>query len=154
MDSTNYRPRIAIVYTSVTGNTEELSRIIGSCFSDEVNVSLFRIAEFPLSWLCSYDAVMVGTYTWGNGNVPTEMHSLYSALETAARKELITAAFGTGDSFYPDYCGAVDRFRDMLHVRTDLAVTLKVELMPQERDWDRCRKLAELILARLKINAQ
>lgn len=153
MDSTNCKPQIALVYTSVTGNTEALGRMIGSCFSEEVDVSLFRIAEFPLSRLGSYDAVIVGTYTWGKGDIPKEMYNLYEVIESLDRKNLITAVFGTGDSFYPNYCGAVDRFRDMLYAQTDLAVTLKVELMLQERDLHRCRKFAELVQNRLKTAA-
>jgi flavodoxin I len=61
---------------------------------------------------------------------------------------MTTAVFGTGDSCYPMFCGAVDQFRDMLYVHTNLAATLKVELRPQERDFQRCEKFVEALLLR------
>jgi flavodoxin I len=136
--------KIAIVYTSVTGNTQELAEIIyqislgQAAFAD---VELFRIEAFPVADLRHYDVVMIGTYTWGNGEIPIEMRRLYDAFEMLGRKEMITAVFGTGDSFYPNYCGAVDLFRDMLYVHTNLSATLKVELAPQQLDVQRCQQL-------------
>jgi len=106
---------------------------------------LYRIEEFPLTELSSCDAVLIGTYTWGSGEIPEEMHGLYQAIELLDRKELQTAVFGTGDSFFSEFCGAVDRFRDMLYVKTQLVATLKVELMPQPSDRIRCEKLVELM---------
>lgn len=107
--------------------------------------SLYRVEEFPLSELSSWDALLIGTYTWGSGEIPEEMQSLYEAIEAAYPKQLQTAVFGTGDSFFAEFCGAVDRFRDMLYVKTQLIATLKVELMPQPTDAVRCEKMVSLI---------
>lgn len=106
---------------------------------------LYRVEEFPLSELSSCDVVLVGTYTWGSGEIPEEIQGLYEAFENLERKQLQTAIFGTGDSFFAEFCGAVDRFRDMLYVKTHLIATLKVELMPQPSDIMRCEKLVSLI---------
>ncbi|WHY02803.1 flavodoxin domain-containing protein [Neobacillus sp. DY30] len=149
MDLTNSKLSVAIVYTSVSGNTEELAEMIYQIFLTwSVDAAIYRIEEFSLSDLLHYDVVAIGTYTWGNGDIPKEMRPLYNAVEFTSRKDMTTAVFGTGDSFYPMFCGAVDQFRDMLYVHTNLAATLKVELRPQRQDLQRCEKFVESLLFR------
>lgn len=150
MASTNFEPRIAIIYASVTGNTKAVAEILQEIgLSKELEVELWPVADFPLAELSRYDAVMVGTYTWGSGEIPKEMHGLFEAFERLDRTGLVTAVFGTGDSFFAEFCGAVDRFRDMLFVQTELAATLKIELAPQEADIIRCEKLIASVTKRL-----
>ena len=150
MASTNCKPRIAIVYASVTGNTQAAAELLRESFTAKgLKAELWPINGFPLSELSRYDAVLIGTYTWGSGEIPKEMHGLYRAFEGLGRHELVTAAFGTGDSSFAEFCGAVDRFRDMLFVHTDLSATLKVELMPQLKDRERCEKVITSILKKL-----
>jgi flavodoxin I len=137
--------KIAMIYTSGTGNTEEVASLIHSL----VGGDLYHVSQFPMSNLSTYDAILVGTYTWGNGELPTEMIPLYRAFEEQVVQRVITGVFGTGDSFYPKFCGAVDEFRDMLAVHTNLAVTLKIEQAPQQEDIEKCRKFVDRILTRL-----
>lgn len=152
MASTNYEPRIAIVYASVTGNTEAVAEILQEiCLSKGLEVELWPINAFSLSKLSRYDAVLVGTFTWGSGEIPKEMHRLFEAFEHLGNNRIITAVFGTGDSFFAEFCGAVDRFRDMLFVQTDLAATLKIELAPQETDVVRCEKLVASVENKLAV---
>ncbi|NWQ40526.1 flavodoxin domain-containing protein [Bacillus sp. EB106-08-02-XG196] len=140
---------VAIIYASVSGNTKELAEeLYQILLGMSVNISIYSINEFSLEDLSQYKAVVIGTYTWGNGEIPMEMRQLYQAFESIKRKDITTAVFGTGDSFYPMFCGAVDQFRDMLYVHTNLAATLKVELLPQEQDIKRCRKFVEILLLR------
>lgn len=143
---------IALVYTSKTGNTKELMDILCNLFREhhQQQVQLYHINSFPLTSLDDYDAMIVGTYTWGSGDIPKEMTPLYHAFEQQNVKHLITGVVGTGDRFYPNFCGAVDEFRDMLFVHTNLAVTLKVELTPQTQDLERCEKFVKLMLKRLQ----
>lgn len=149
MALTNYSPKLAIVYASVTGNTEQLAEMLQeAALKNGLRTELYRVEEFPLSELSSCDGVLIGTYTWGSGEIPEEMQSLYQAVEELDRKQLQTAVFGTGDSFFAEFCGAVDRFRDMLYVKTQLIATLKVELMPQPSDAIRCEKMVKLIKPR------
>lgn len=139
-----------MVYSSITGNTEALVGYLYKLFLlHDVKSDLYKAENFPLSFLPSYDAVIVGTYTWGDGEIPDEMRPLYEAFETCEVKHIVTGVIGTGDRFYPYFCGAVDEFRDMLFVQTNLAVTLKVELAPESRDLDKCKKFVALFLKRL-----
>lgn len=143
---TSYKPKLAIVYASVTGNTEQLAEMLQAAILQQgLHTELYKIEDFPLAALSDFDTLLIGTYTWGSGEIPGELRDLYHAIEKLEHKELQTAVFGTGDSFFAEFCGAVDRFRDMLYVKTTLVASLKVELTPQPRDFIRCEKLAELI---------
>ncbi|MBU8918303.1 flavodoxin domain-containing protein [Bacillus sp. FJAT-29953] len=142
--------KIAIVYASKTGNTEELAYLLWSLFLQKNrDTALFRVDQFPVWELAGFDAVVVGTYTWGNGEIPYEMMEIYRAFETHDVMDIVTGAVGTGDSGYPRFCGAVDEFRDMLYVQTDLAVTLKIEVIPQAKDLERCKKFVDAIVQRI-----
>lgn len=140
---------MAIVYASVTGNTRSLAEMLQSIALEcQLQSELYRVEDFSIAKLSCYDIVLIGTYTWGSGEVPREMRAFYEAFEALGRPELVTAVFGTGDSFFAEFCGAVDRFRDMLYVHTDLAATLKVELTPQEKDTVRGKKFMEAVMKR------
>jgi len=142
--------RVAIVYSSVTGNTKELADVIYRNFiSHSADVMIERVESFSVECLSTFDAIIIGTYTWGDGKIPKEMWKLYHAIEKLENKNLITAVFGTGDSFYPKYCGAVDFFRDMLFVHTTLAATFKVELLPQIQDLFRSQMFVDSIIKRV-----
>ncbi|PLS01873.1 flavodoxin domain-containing protein [Neobacillus cucumis] len=141
--------KIAIVYSSVTGNTKELAEVIYRNFLGySLDVMIYRIEDFSPAYIDRFDVVVVGTYTWGDGEIPKEMRKLYYAFEKLGNKKIISGVFGTGDSFYPKYCGAVDLFRDMLYVRTNLTATLKVELLPQIQDLQRSQMFVDSILKR------
>lgn len=143
--------KIAIVYSSVTGNTEELAKLLEVRLRSLGDVSCVCIKDFPLSDLSQYDGLIIGTYTLGDGEVPFEMVPLLQEFLQSPREHLVTGIFGTGDSFYPKYCGAVDVFRDVLKETSNLAVTLKVELMPQLEDLIRCDKFVEKFAERLRL---
>lgn len=141
--------KIAIVYTSKTGNTEEVVHMIQQLFiQKKVDVSVFRICQFSINDLSDYDVVVIGTYTWGDGNVPIEMVDLYHGFEDLNLQSLVTAVVGTGDRGYSKFCGAVDVFKDMLYVKTNLAAILKIEVTPQPKDLNRCMQLVDSVFER------
>ncbi|MBT2696490.1 flavodoxin domain-containing protein [Bacillus sp. ISL-40] len=142
--------KIAIVYSSKTGNTEELAERICQLFlKKNVMVSLFRIEQFRVRDLSQFAAIVIGTYTWGNGEIPQEMMEIYRAFETQDVKKVRTGVIGTGDSGYPKFCGAVDEFKDMLYVHTNLIATLKIEVSLQMKDIDRCSRFVTIFLDQL-----
>ncbi|MFE8699393.1 flavodoxin domain-containing protein [Cytobacillus sp. FJAT-54145] len=144
--------KVAIIYTSVTGNTRDLVDTINQIFlRHSFNVEVFSVTQFPyLNQLNRFDAIVVGTYTWGDGDVPMEMKELFHAFEKQDVKSVTTGIVGTGDSFYPKFCGAVDEFRDMLYVQTNLAATLKIELVPQLLDLSRCERFVMSMILRIE----
>ncbi|WP_077617215.1 flavodoxin domain-containing protein [Bacillus sinesaloumensis] len=143
--------KVAIVYTSITGNTEEAAEIINKNMKNYTgNCYLYKVEHFPFSDLESFDVILIGTYTWGNGDIPIEMVRLYRAFETSTTKEIVTGVFGTGDQCYPYFCGAVDEFRDMLYVHSNLAATLKIELLPQLLDESRMKRFIKVVFERVQ----
>ena len=146
--------KIAFVYTSKTGNTEELVFYIRDLFlENNITVDLFRVEDFPIQDLTSFDAIIIGTYTWGDGEIPVEMTALYRTFESEDVGHIVTGAVGTGDSFYPQFCGAIDAFRDMLYVHSRLAATLKIEVALQTKDLERCRRFVDIIWNKFEIGA-
>lgn len=137
--------KAALIYTSVTGNTEEVVKKIEKYWDYTVPLDVFNVEAFQLEKLKDYEAIIIGTYTWGDGEIPQEMVALYQAFENQDVKHIRTAVFGTGDSFYPNFCGAVNEFRDMLYVQTSLVATLKIELAPQLRDEERIKQLVSIL---------
>lgn len=143
------RLKIALIYSSVTGNTKELINLIKQSFHQyKADVQIYKVKDFDLDKLNRYDAIVIGTYSWGNGEIPREMVPLYRAFELQNVQNVVTGIAGTGDQLYPSYCGAVNRFRDMLFVHTQLAATLKVELFPQANDIVKCAKFTDIIISR------
>ncbi|MRG87566.1 flavodoxin domain-containing protein [Salinibacillus xinjiangensis] len=144
--------KVAIVYTSVTGNTEGLANRIAQQFERcQCEVEEYRVEEFLLEWVKDFDILVIGTYTWGNGEVPEKMKPLLRDLQRLELPHLVTGVFGTGDRFFPHFCGAVDHFKNVLMNRTKLAVTLKVELFPQKQDETKCLKFVEKCMMKMKI---
>lgn len=139
MGSMSYK--IAIVYHSAGGNTKALAEALASLLPE---AELFRTSEFDTGILPEYDALIIGTYTWGNGELPAKTVSFYAELERLPISHLKTGVFGTGETNYNHFCGAVDHFRDMLFAKSQLLVTLKIEQMYQESDLPRLQKFASL----------
>ena len=139
--------KTAIVYHSAGGNTKALAEAI---FSFLPEAELFRIKDFDLSTISQYEGLLVGTYTWGDGDLPAKIVPLYEELEVAQVTPLVTGVFGTGETNYNHFCGAVNQFRDMLFANTQLAVTLKIEQMYQDSDLSRIKKFTEIYKAKLR----
>lgn len=137
---------IAIVYHSAGGNTKAIAEAIASILLDS---QLYRVSEVDSSALSACDGLIVGTYTWGNGELPVKMAAFYQELEMLDLTQTVTAVFGTGETNYQHFCGAVDIFRDMLFAKSRLAVTLKIEQMYQETDYVKINRFASLFRAKL-----
>lgn len=133
--------KLAIVYHSAGGNTKALAEIIHSYLP---GAEIYRLADFSFEQIDEYDGLLVGTYTWGSGDIPAKMLSFYRELEGRDISHLTTGVFGTGETNYKHFCNAVNHFRDMLYANSNLAVVLKVEQMYQTTDLKRIKKFAEL----------
>lgn len=143
--------KTAIVYTSTSGNTRALTEKIADTIRDRVGgiVELFDVVHLNIEKLYEYDAIVIGSYTWGNGVLPKVMKPFYEKLNEMDLSDKVTAVFGTGETNYRHYCKAVDIFRDLLKDISDLAVTLKVEQLYQNSDLARVEKFCDLLHNRM-----
>ena len=103
---------VAIVYTSLSGNTERLANVIateierigGKC-------DLLLAGRFSVD-LRTYDIVLFGSYTWGDGKLPIAMKKeMRRILIDEKQIPKVAAVFGTGDTQYYKYCRAVDEMK-------------------------------------------
>lgn len=134
--------RLAIVYHSSGGNTKALTDEIAARLP---KAEVFRVTEFDPATLCDYDGLLIGTYTWGSGEIPRRMVPFYEAIQDMDISHLRTAVYGTGETSYRFYCGAVNQFTNILNGRSQFVATLKVEQMLQESDLKRVDRLCELM---------
>lgn len=101
--------KMAIVYATMSGNTEELAEAIADHSEGKgFTCTFIRAGDLPVSFR-EYDLVLFGTYTWGNGELPAAMRKTLRHVlidnDTGITK---AAVFGTGDETFPKYCRAVD----------------------------------------------
>lgn len=146
---------ILICFASMSGNTEDIADILTSHLSDDHNVTLEEIDEVAPSELTDYDAVLIGSYTWNDGDLPYEVEDFYDELDEVDLTGLTTAVFGSGDSIYPMFCEAVHLLEGKLKESgaTLACEGLKIEMNPDtEEDLAACRMYAESLLEHLRIS--
>ncbi|SDZ09787.1 flavodoxin I [Evansella caseinilytica] len=132
--------KILLVYASMTGNTEEMADLVEEGVASEgVEVDKRDVMDVDISTIDEFDYIMLGAYTWGEGALPDEFLDLYDDMETHDLAGKTFAVFGTGDTSYTIYCGAVDLLEEVIKERGgNLALEgLKVENLPEGDDKDR-----------------
>lgn len=151
MASMNYNQNIVILPYSMTGNTRAVADVLRDLSGDDVaTIHQNPDPKAVPGLIRTADILMIGTYSWGNGEMPEGFRPIVEAVKDHARPGLITGVFGTGDSFYPDFCGAVDRFADEMSDSCHVAARLKIELMPQPSDLDACRNFIRILIEHAK----
>lgn len=118
--------KVAIAYLSYSGNTQEVAEFIQErLISRGCSVDMHRIGiDAPID-PSGYDIVFLGTFTWENGRTPDEVKDFI--LEIGYKPNNI-AVFGTGDTQFGYYCGAVDRLVNFFNSKWS---GLKIEQSPR-----------------------
>lgn len=104
--------RALIVYTSLTGNTEEGAEILEEAFDElGVDVEVMESSFCDPEEFLDFDICVVGTYTYGtDADLPDEIVDFYEELEDVDLSGKIYGTFGSGDTFYEKFCKSVDDF--------------------------------------------
>lgn len=137
---------ILLGFASLSGNTEYAARTIEKgLLSQGVYADIYDLAEMDANQLRDYDGIILGTYSWGDGDVPEECLDFYDGLEALHLDEKLIAVFGTGDPSYPDFCGAVDRLYDQLmNSGANIVMDrLKIELDPVGEEYQLCLQFGQ-----------
>ncbi|UOQ45817.1 flavodoxin [Halobacillus salinarum] len=147
---------IIMLFASMSGNTEEMAEIIKQEAAEQgAAVTAYHIDfdEISMEELQNYDAILLGTYTWGDGDLPYEMEDLYDDLQEVDLTGKITALFGSCDSMYPDYGGAIHKFGDrFIECGANVVLDyLKVDLDPGEEDTKECKAFAREFVKKLGV---
>ncbi|MCM2533927.1 flavodoxin [Neobacillus pocheonensis] len=130
-----------IVYASMSGNTEELAQLIGEGINQAgVTVEIKDILMSDVVELKEYDGILLGAYTWGDGDLPDEFLDFYEEMNSLDFKGKMAAAFGSCDSSYDHWGRAVDILSNKL-VELGAEVVLdglKIDLAPTDSEKEQC----------------
>ena len=138
-------PGIIVVYASLTGNTEAAMQAVVEGIHQSSPAPAVKVAEVstvqPAS-LLSYDGILFGSYTWGDGELPDEYLDLYEDLQKIDLSGKYVSVFGTGDSSYEQYNVAVDILTERAKGQGAEIVLegLKIENLPTGSDRELCRE--------------
>lgn len=88
---------LAIIYGSSGDNTKNAARKIAESFAGE-QVTLYDVASLKKEELESYDNLILGTSTWGIGDLQDDWEGFLPELKVADLEGKTIALFGLGDS--------------------------------------------------------
>ncbi len=92
----------AIIYGSTTSNTSNVAKKILDSLGGE-NITLLDIGSLDLSSLSEYSNLILGTSTWGLGDLQDDWDSIISQFSKVDLSGKTVALFGLGDAAsYPD----------------------------------------------------
>ncbi len=94
--------KVAIIFGSTMGNTESAASQIADALSSH-EVSTINVSEMNEDTLSEYSNLVLGTSTWGCGDLQDDWECELSTLKSADLTGKVVALFGCGDSSsYPD----------------------------------------------------
>lgn len=142
-------PTALIVFTSLTGNTEQCADILADALeSHGIQVTVEDVMSADVEDYLDYDICIAGSYTYGvDGEIPDEMLDFYEDLLDVDLTGKVFGVFGSGDVFYEVFCGAVDQFEDQFRASgaSQGGTSVKVNLNPQGEDITNLQQLAQEI---------
>lgn len=144
---------ILICYATLSGNTELVARLIEKGLREKgLEVVSGDMAQMTATELLDYDAFILGTYSWGDGDLPEECLDFYEDLVNLDLTGKKAAVFGSGDPSYPTYCGAVDElYKGVSTAHADLLLDkLKIELDPVGDEYRQCMTFGERFAEKLQ----
>lgn len=135
--------QVLVVYASLTGNTEEMAELIVQGIRETGGEAVLKsVTECSAFEIKEYEGVLLGAYTWGDGELPDESLDFYDELDELDLTAVKSAVFGSGDMGYAIYCGAVDVIEEKLKKRGAEIVqdSLKIEYGPNAAEKEACRQ--------------
>ena len=112
--------RTGIFYGSTTGMTESLAAKIAAR-TGVAQTDVRNVADASADEAEGYDLLLLGSSTWGCGELQDDWYDFLDALKRKALSGKRVALFGCGDSAsYPDsFCDALAEIRDGLEATYD-----------------------------------
>lgn len=106
--------RTAIFYGSSTGQTRDVAFKI----ADKLGISpadIYDVAQTEPSVTADYDNLILGSSTWGDGELEKDWYDFIDGLQSIYLKGKNIALFGLGDTTMSDtFCDAVGELRNRL----------------------------------------
>lgn len=117
--------KILMVGFSKTGNTYTFMDYIKQ-FNNDIEEYKFNIREKVNIDVGEYDLIIVGTNTWDDGKIPPNCKQF--VIDNAIKYNKNWIVFGTGNSIFRHFCGAVDGIIKILNdTNNNILESLKYE---------------------------
>lgn len=133
--------KTAIIYASMSGNTEAIADLIEKGLSSAgAESEKFEAMDINATIFTEYDHFLIGAYTWGDGELPDEMLDFYDEMDDYDFSDKTIALFGSGDTAYEIFCGAVDLLAEKVQDNNGALVmeSLKIECFPDGDQENAC----------------
>ncbi|MFD1039749.1 flavodoxin [Virgibacillus byunsanensis] len=142
--------KILMLYASTTGNTELMAEAMVDYLEQEQHEVVTKTFDFDpidVEELLEYDGILVGTYSWDDGAIPYEVEDFYDEVEDVTITGKPIGVFGSADSFYDTYGGAIDLMGKRLEElgAKVIPTRLKVDLEPDAKDVVQCQAFAAML---------
>ncbi|WP_342480192.1 flavodoxin [Paenibacillus sp. FSL L8-0340] len=134
--------KVLVAYASLTGNTEEIAELIVEGIRQAGGEAVLKsVTDCNADEIKAYEGVLLGAYTWGDGELPDEFLDFYEEMDALDLTAYKAAVFGSGDTGYEIYCGAVNQIEEKLKERGAEIVqeSLKIEYGPNAAEKEACR---------------
>lgn len=90
--------KIGIFYGSTSGHTAKAAELISEILSDDHDVEVVNMEDSDLDEVLSYDNLLLGSSTWGQGDLQNDWRDPFTEMEDADFSGKTVALFGTGDA--------------------------------------------------------
>lgn len=106
--------RYGIFYGSTTGTTEDVAHRLAKLL-DIPESDIHNVANTSPSAVADYDVLLLGTSTWGSGDLQDDWYDFVAGLRELDLKGKQIAIFGVGDESMSDtFCSAVGKlYKDL-----------------------------------------
>ncbi|CAJ1176162.1 Flavodoxin [Companilactobacillus paralimentarius] len=144
---------ILVTYISMTGRNEKIAKhLLDYLEEHNADVTLEQMIETDAFALDSYDAVIVETYTYNDGEIPDEAQDFYDDLKDVDLNHTKFAVLGSSSKQHLHFGRAVDYFTMQLNSSNgeQVADSVKIDQDPDEDDFRRVDQLADYVLKSLK----
>lgn len=142
---------LIMIYASMTGNTGDMAEAIAEGVREAgLELVVKEVLDANASELQDYDGILLGAYTWGDGELPDEFLDFYEDMDQLDLSGKMVAVFGSCDSAYEHYGAAVD----LLEVKAKelgaelTQAGLKIELTPSTAEKETCREFGRAFAKR------
>jgi flavodoxin, long chain len=100
--------KTGVFYGSSSGTTEDIAQRIAAKLGVDSS-DVFDVAKVDGNVLASYEALLLGSSTWGAGDLQDDWEDFIKIVEGADLSGKIVAVFGPGDSasFSDTFCDAI-----------------------------------------------
>ena len=136
--------KCGVFFASMSGSTEAIADIITDELREQnQDVTLVDLIEIPTATeLLNYDLTFIGMYTWGDGDYPDECLDIIEELEQLNLHKQAFAIFGSGDTSYPEFCGALDKLNQLIKEQGGNVVMepLRIDFAPGKEEEAEIRK--------------